>query len=379
MNLNWNNGKLNNDTIVRSLLEDDCIGQLWIENANMQFKYTENWLNNSQALPISKRLPLKAGALPPSDVKVFFSNLIPEGEIRKLLAKKYGISVHNTFNLLEKIGGECAGALSVRPPSLPVSEHSSYEELPNEELNSMIHKSPAVPLILGKDNIRLSLAGAQDKLPVFFKDHKIYLPLGEKISSHILKVPQRQWEDIVFNELFCMRLAQAVGLNIPHTDLYNTGKYHCFLIKRYDRIYENNILKRMHQEDFCQAFGLMPDQKYQKEGGRIHLQRCFEFLRNHSSTPGTDITQLILWVLFNFIIGNCDAHGKNLSLMIHKKGQQYLAPFYDILCTCVYDGLSLNLAMSIGGDDSLKTGDPARWKKFAEEAEVSCPFLKKKD
>jgi len=358
-------------TLLEVYWNKNLIGQLWLSNDNMQFEYTESWLNNPKALPLSKRLPLQKGPFFSDRVKIFFCNLLPEEELKKRLSKQYGISEDNHFGLLEKIGGECAGALSILPKNFPLSQESSYEELSNQQLNNMIDNRANTPFITSHQSSRMSLAGAQDKLPVFFDKNKAYLPTGWHSSSHILKPPSAFWKGTAINEFFCMTLAKRVGLNVPDVNIYSTGKHLCCLIKRYDRTRENKETKRIHQEDFCQALGLMPSQKYQIEGGYVSLRRCFDFIKKNSSYPQKDIVQLIKWTIFNLIIGNCDAHAKNLSLLIHENGDYTLAPFYDILSTAVYPKHTQKLAMKIGGDDSLKKMDKHRLEKLATDIRIA--------
>ena len=362
-------------TLLEVYWDSTLIGQLWLDNEDMQFAYSKDWLNNPNALPISINLPLQEKSFSSRAVKIFFCNLLPEEDLRKRLSKKYGISKNNYFGILEKIGGECAGALSITPKNYSPSQSSSYQALSHQELNNMIDNRMTRPLIMARDDIRMSLAGTQDKLPVFFEKKHLYLPIGFKPSSHILKPPSLAWPDTVINEMFCMTLAQRARLNVPNATVYNTDKYLCYLIERYDRVMENQTLNRIHQEDFCQAIGLMPDQKYQGDGGYVSLKKCFEFIKNRSSYPQLDIIQMIKWVLFNFIVGNCDAHAKNLSMLIHKNGDYKLAPFYDILSTQVYGkDHSKKMAMKIGGDDSIKNMEKHRWEKFAKEISIP-PFL----
>lgn len=363
-------------TLLEVYWNNHLTGQLWLADGDMQFEYSEKWLNKPNSLPLSKKLPLQTKPFHSDVVKVFFCNLLPEEELRKHLSKKYGISEDNYFGLLEKIGGECAGALSILPKHSSFSQNSSYEELPNKQLNNMIDNRVDTPFIMGYNNTRMSLAGAQDKLPVFFQNKKVYMPLGWNPSSHILKPPSTRWKSTVINELFCMTLAKKVGLNVPDVNVYDTGKHFCYLIERYDRKMEQGHLKRIHQEDFCQVLGLMPSQKYQKDGGYVSLKKCFDFIKENSSYPQNDVTALIKWVVYNLIIGNCDAHAKNLSMLIHENGYYQLAPFYDILSTAVYSKLSKELAMKIGNEYSLNNIQKSHWEKFAQDVQIPIVFIR---
>jgi len=210
----------------------------------------------------------------------------------------------------------------------------------------------------------LSLAGAQNKLPVFVDGDKLFLPRGSASSSHILKPQIPEFPNTVENEAFCMRLAGQVGLPVPKTRIWD-GK--AFLIERYDRTGKNP--RRLHQEDFCQALGFGYDQKYQSEGGP-GLKDCFALIEEHSAEPAVDKGRLIRWNVFNALIGNCDAHAKNLSLLYAEDGIR-LAPFYDLMSTRIYPSLSEKLAMKIGGENRPDWVMRRHWERMAGEAGVA--------
>ncbi len=147
------------------------------------------------------------------------------------------------------------------------------------------------------------------------------------------------------------------------------------LIKRYDRILNNNVLNRLHQEDFCQAMGLSHELKYQADGGP-GLEACFNLVRAYSANPIKDFQQLMQWVFFNFLIGNMDAHAKNISFIYQGK-QIRLAPFYDMMCTNIYEDLLQKFAMKIGGENRPEWIMKRHWKKFAEEIKINNAVLQK--
>jgi serine/threonine-protein kinase HipA len=136
----------------------------------------------------------------------------------------------------------------------------------------------------------------------------------------------------------------------------------------------NGKLMRLHQEDFCQALGILPDQKYEKEGGP-NLKQCFALLRHASVLPAADIRALLQWVVFNYLIGNADAHGKNISLLLTEQGPA-LAPFYDLMSTAVYPDLDARLAMRIGGEDRPDWVIERRWRQFAEDVNVGFKLVR---
>lgn len=311
-------------------------------------------------------------------VKSFFSNLLPESAVRKLISKQLGISDKNDFMLLKRIGGECAGAISTLPESeVPESpDQYIYNSLSDKQIADLIMHIPRRPLLAGQEGIRISLAGAQEKLALFFKDPEFYIPTNGAPSNVILKPAMAYFQASIENECFCMMLANAVDLNVPPVLIVRKDSQKVLLIKRYDRILNNDVLNRLHQEDFCQAMGLSHELKYQADGGP-GLEACFNLVRKYSANPIKDFQQLLQWVFFNFLIGNMDAHAKNLSFMYQAK-QIRLAPFYDMMCTNIYEDLSQKLAMKIGGENRPEWIMEKHWERFAMEIKISNPVLQKR-
>ena len=280
--------------------------------------------------------------------------------------------------LLKRIGGECAGAITILPESeIPESpDQYKYSLLSSEQLADLIKDIPRRPLLAGQEGIRISLAGAQEKLALFYKDPTFFIPENGAPSNYILKPGMAHFQFSIENECFCMMLASAVGLNVPPVQIVQKKNRRVLLIKRYDRIMENDALNRLHQEDFCQAMGLSHELKYQAEGGP-GLKSCFDLVRTYSANPIKDFQQLMEWVLFNYLIGNMDGHAKNLSF-IYQNGQIRLALFYDMLCTDIYDNLSQKLAMKIGGENRPEWLMARHWERFAKEIKIDYPVLKKR-
>ena len=195
-------------------------------------------------------------------------------------------------------------------------------------------------------------------------------------SNVILKPAMAHFQASIENECFCMMLASAVDLNVPPVLIVQKEVQKVLLIKRYDRILNNDVLNRLHQEDFCQAMGLSHDLKYQADGGP-GLEACFDLVRAYSANPIKDFQQLMKWVFFNFLIGNMDAHAKNISF-IYQGRQIRLAPFYDMMCTNIYEALSQKLAMKIGGENRPDWMMERHWKKFAKEIKINNTVLQKR-
>jgi len=266
-------------------LRDQKIGRLWLdERRRFVFQYDEEWIRQKGAVPLSLHLPLRAESYPDDLSRSFFSNLLPEAEIKRVIAQRLQISESNDFAMLNSIGGECAGAVSLLPSGVTPTVKPGYRELNEEELHKIIIDLPRRPLMAGVEGMRLSLAGAQNKLPVYMEGNHIFIASGNAPSSHILKPPIRDLEDTVGNEAFCMMLAQSMRLSVPPVTIHR-GLDLLFIITRYDRSRDKNgRLVRLHQEDFCQALGYLPDQKYETEGGPS-LQQCFALLQEKSIRP----------------------------------------------------------------------------------------------
>jgi serine/threonine-protein kinase HipA len=343
------------------------------QSGNLEFIYVNQWLDNEEAIPLSLSLPLQSESFNGKEVRAFFNNLLPEAYIRQVVANKLGISYKNDYALLEAIGGECAGAVMVLPHQQKVNLSGEYRLLSDDQLAALPELLVDRPFEVGEKGVRLSLAGAQTKLPVYVENQKIFLPIGSNSSSHILKPPLTTYPNSVENEAFCMRLAKRLDLPVPMVDVISTPCIF-YLIERYDRWRDKNgIIKRLHQEDFCQALGIIAENKYENEGGP-KLAQCFEIIKTHSVQPAIDQKHLLKWVIYNYLIGNADGHAKNLSLLLLETGPK-LAPFYDLLCTTVYPELSKNLAMKIGDEHRLKWITNRHWERFAAEIQIKPQYV----
>lgn len=362
------------DNVLNVYCNNIIAGQLKLStNRLFEFKYDIAWIEDLNAYPLSIRLPFKKDIFLDEYSRPFFENLLPEFDIRYLIAHQFGISEKNIFGILENIGGECAGAVSLLPINKKNVQQGNYKLLNEIELDTIVNKLPKHPL-MADQHLRLSLAGVQNKLPIYIADNKFYLPYGTKASSHILKPPIKHFSNTVINEYFCMVLANFMELPVPRVMIHNY-KQPLYIIKRFDRVLDNNKdLIRLHQEDFCQAMGVLSEQKYEVEGGPS-IKQCFELIRNFSIQPAMDLENLLKWVIFNYIIGNSDAHGKNLAFIITKDGP-YLSPFYDILCTNIYPELSSKTAMKIGGENRPDWIQRRHWERLAAEVNFTNKYLK---
>lgn len=319
-------------------------------DGRMAFVYAETWLQAPGRFAISVSLPLAPGSNREIAAHAFFANLLPEGLVREAVARRLGLSATNDFALLAAIGGECAGALTILPEAIDTTpEAGSYEPLPEDLVSRLPGRSSVLAEMVARRGTRLSLAGAQDKLPVYLApDGRLMLPVNGAPSTHILKVPSAQFKHLPANEALTLRLARALGLEAAEADLVPVGRATCVLVRRYDRTVQDGRVVRLHQEDLCQAVGRMPSMKYQEEGGP-GFQDAMQVVREHSTTPLGDARRLLGWLAFNLLAGNSDGHGKNLSLLHEREGGgPRLAPFYDLVCTRAYPGIDRRLAMGVG-------------------------------
>ena len=295
-------------------------------------------------------MPLQEAAYGDRIVRPFFSGLLPDEGARQRLSGALGISSGNTFGLLEVIGGECAGALSLYPAGeAPLSsDDDGVEFLSTERLEEILGKLRERPLLGGEEGVRLSLAGAQDKLAVCVEGESIGLAKGGRPTTHILKPFIQALDGTVENELFCLRLAARLRLPVPNVEMRRGGAIPFLLVERYDRArHEDGTITRLHQEDFCQALSVPPELKYEAEGGP-GTEASLALIGRATARPAADRLGFIRMLILHYLVGNADAHGKNYALL-YSGGIPDLAPLYDVLCTAAYPRLDKKLAMAIGG------------------------------
>jgi serine/threonine-protein kinase HipA len=362
----WWNGK------VAGFLRLDSHG-------DMEFTYAPEWLDTAGAPALSFSLPKRPEPFGRRECHAFFGGILPEEGQRSAIAKALGVSAGNDFRLLEQLGGEVAGALMLLPEGqVPLAPASGMPDiLDDERLLQLLQRLPIRPMLAGEGGLRLSLAGAQSKLPVLLVDDNIALPAPGQPTSHILKPPIARFEQTTENEYYCMSLARAIGLDVASVTMRTVGSHPFLLVERYDRTRDvSGQLVRLHQEDFAQALGVPSQRKYASEGGPT-FKDSFALLRQTATRPARDILKLADAAIFNLIIGNADAHAKNFSLL-HVDGAIRLAPLYDLLSTVAYPDLSPKLAMKIAKKATLEEIQPRHWGRFAEEVNMGAPYLRRR-
>lgn len=361
--------------------EGAVVGALRIdEHGDLAFAYGEEWLAAPQKPAVSISLPKRTEPFDRRQTRPFFAGLLPEEGQRAAVARALGVSEANDFRLLEQLGGDVAGALTLWPegedPPVPQGV-AATEPLTDDSLVQILDTLPTRPFLAGDEGIRLSLAGAQQKLPVVVINGRIGLPAPGQPSTHILKPPIPNLPSTTENEALAMRLAAAIGLPTAPLEPRRTGERPYLLVERYDReVAADGAIRRLHQEDFCQALGIAPEKKYASEGGPTFAS-CFDLARRACGQPAPAVLRLLDAAIFNVTVGNADAHGKNYSLLYRPEGIGF-APLYDLMCTVAYPQVHAKLAMKVGKRATLETFTPTTWTDFAREIGMGAPFVRRR-
>lgn len=357
------------------------VGQLTQDkHGELGFAYAGAWLDDEAAQPLSASLPKRAEPFTRRECRPFFGGLLPEESQRDAAAQALGVSRANDFALLDRLGGDVAGALQLLPPGEgPATLAPDQRPAPLDDagLIRVLDALPVRPLLAGDEGLRLSLAGAQSKVPVVLVDGAVALPAPGQPTTHILKPPISRFTATTENEAFVMRLAAAIGLDVAPVEARTVQDRTFLLVQRYDRVIgDDEGVRRIHQEDFCQALGVPPETKYASEGGPT-FRDCFALLRRVAARPAVDVLKLLDAVIFNAIAGNADAHGKNFSILYDAEGPR-LAPLYDLLATVAYPDLSPKFAMKIGKRATLAELDAKGWAAFAADAGIGLPLIRRR-
>lgn len=357
------------------------------------FTYDNDYLASSEALPLSVSLPLAETRYPGNRAQAYFEGLLPEGEARDAIARRLGIPRKSSVKLLAALGRDCAGDVTIineneipkTDPGLGRDKSMQYLRF-DEGGISRIAGNPHEEISRLQEDTRLSLAGAQGKLALYHKHGESiqggwYVPAQGSPSTHIVKpgILESHYPHITLNEFLCVRAAPACGIPAAGVDIL-FPETPVIIASRYDRVMGGKtvngleIVDRMHQEDCCQACGVKSEQKYEHDGGP-GFKQIRDMLTRHSRIPAEDITLLVKWGLYNFLIGNCDAHSKNLSILQNSDGTVSLAPVYDLICTTIYDGhfgskLSRNLGMRIGIHENIDKVSKDDFSVFAKDVSI---------
>jgi serine/threonine-protein kinase HipA len=326
------------------------------KDGSIALRYSEEalgtWPLNSPLISCS--LPLGPRAQP---ALAFCRGLLPEGNALRALAERAGVAANDTYGLLERYGRDVAGALVVAAEE-PEERRFGVEEYSERSLREAIENLDEHPLG-AHDDSELSLAGIQDKLLLVDLDGMGWgRPLHGRPSTHILKVDDRLRPGLIDAEAECLRLARALGLSEIDIRVETLGESRCLIVSRFDRAIEpDGAVRRIHQEDLCQATGVDPSDrrgraKYERAGGPT-LRQAAALLDSYAGDVEAQLDRLVEITTFTVMSGNADAHGKNLALLHPEPGRIELAPLYDTVPTVLWPKLRAEAAMSIGAQVSL--------------------------
>jgi serine/threonine-protein kinase HipA len=314
---------------------------------------------------LSLAFPLTRDRYPNAVTTAFLEGLLPEGEPRRAVAADLDLLASDVFGLIGALGRDCAGALVVQPegdPAPAMHSTSSAEPLTDGDLANLVANLRSAPLGVDRD-VRVSLAGVQEKLLLTrMLDGAWGRPVDGTPSTHILKPQVERFPHTVENEAFCMRVAKLLGLGVANVDTVDVDGSAVLVVERYDRLVDpDGTVCRIHQEDFCQALGLPPAKKYEQDAGPT-LARLARVLQDVAEPSA--VQTLLKTVTLNVALGNCDAHGKNFSLVHTRSGVVHLAPLYDLLSTRFYP-IDDKLAMYV---DAVQKADRITPERIVNEA-----------
>lgn len=349
-----------------------------IGTSDSQFKYSEEYLRDQTATAISISLPLQDEPFTPTQTENYFDGLLPEGFTRRIVAQWMHVGESDYLSILHGLGRECLGAICITEEG--ETQEAAYEPITQQQVQALAAEGAAKTSELVM-KAHLSLTGASGKVGLYYAadNDTWYLPQGTAPSTHIVKQSQVRLDAIVTNEQLSLMTAARCGITIPNSFIINTGAgaEHevLFATRRFDRVFPSQSIMisrlprplRLHQEDFAQALGIPAADKYEREP-EAYMKSMFDLLRKRSADPIAD--QMRLWdtIVFDYLIGNTDAHIKNFSLLYGADLKSIrLAPAYDIVSTTVYEQSTRDMAFHIGGDLSVDAITKDSFRRAAKE------------
>jgi serine/threonine-protein kinase HipA len=362
----------------------------WERTRNKEsFGYFPEWINHEQGRPLSLSLPFTPNNQIYQGVIVanFFDNLLPDSDIiRRRLAQRYQTHSVDPFHLLTAIGRDCVGAIQLLPPNEIPNDLFSIKGKPlNEsEIAALIRNSTVNNKLFQQtdDDLRISIAGAQEKTALLWHNNQWILPEGNTPTTHIFKLPlglvgneQADMRTSVENEWLCAKLVEGYGLEVAQCEIGQFEEQKVLIVKRFDRklASDHGWIVRLPQEDFCQALGVSPLNKYQRDGG-VGIKQIMAIL-NSSNQRNIDKRNFFKSQVLFWLLAANDGHGKNFSIFHLPHNKYYLTPFYDILSFHLIIGTKRNqlapqkakLAMAVDGYYLLHQIQRRHWIKQAQQ------------
>jgi len=347
------------------------------------FQYDESWVAADGTYSISPHIPVGGQSASSGTVRRFLENLLPEGRALDIVASTLQVARNNIYGLLRQLGQETAGALSFSVED-PRAQPTTRREVTPAELKQRIDERAQIPFAVWDGRVRMSIAGYQDKLSVYRDGDRMYLVEGELASTHILK-PQPESDRVpwlVANEHYCMSLGRHLGLAVAPVSILRVPDP-VLAVERFDRMRETARVRRLHIIDGCQALNVPVAYKYERNFGSgrdvrairdgVSFQRLFS-IAEYTVEKAVIRLSLLRWALFQYLIGNCDAHGKNVSFFCKPSGLS-LAPHYDLVSVVQYERLDHELAMAYGDEFDLHDIRPYDWAVFAQRIRIPRALL----
>jgi len=351
----------------------------------LSWQYTEAWQQTGYA--VSPHLSLDED-IPSLNVQRFLRNFLPEGHCLEELLNMFHLSKYNTFGLIRALGLDIPGALIMLMPTQQFPLVQSFRKISDDELEERLNTRDAFDLIVWDKKPRLSVAGVQAKINVLLNDtNQLGFGEGGLCSTHLLKFEKQKHAHLVLNEFISMKLAKLCGLNVANVALKRYGKHQALLVERFDRQFVSmSEVKRRHVIDGCQALNLSPDDKYERNFGSgrdvahirdgASLVQLFKFA-DQCLNPALVKQHMLDWVLFNLMIFNCDAHGKNISFFVGPQGIS-LAPFYDLVNIKMYPDFDQEMAMGLGDEFDMGMVNAYQLADFADTCQLPRLFVGKR-
>lgn len=348
-----------------------------------RFRYDSVFAQSHSRAPLSVALPLQKNPFDSRSTRVFFKNLLPEGEALAAVARELEVRSTSYLRVLQAVGRECVGAISIIDESEPLDVDSGYRPISKEELRAIVN-GDANDFARIQVASKLSLAGAQSKSGFYctVKDGAVEfsVPYGDAASTHIVKASNRRFSDLNENEYCCLKTAAACGLRVPDVWIEQVGAgFSLLVLKRFDRMVEVSNsesppytkVKRLHQEDFCQILGKLPERKYERSG-QTYAKEAASAIVSASSDPIRDLNDFAKLLIFNAAIGNCDGHIKNIGLLRNPAWtESRLTPVYDVASTTVYENLDRHMAMRIGNSTKIDELEKSDILQFAKDIHMT--------
>lgn len=365
------------------VLDDVIAGTLTrLSGGRHRFDYDESYRERPTPTPLSLSMPIQVRSHPDHVVTPWLWGLLPENEaVLRRWAREFQASASSAFSLLATpVGRDCAGAVRFVAPAdvASLKRPGRVVWLTDDEIAERLRelKADSTAWLGGTFTGQFSLAGAQAKTALHYAGGRWGVPSGRMPTTHILKPAVAGLDDHDLNEHLCLDAARRAGLVVATTVVSRFGTESAIVIERYDRRRIGGRLRRVHQEDVCQALGLPPSRKYQNEGGPSPKEIVTLFRRVMPARVADDATWRFVDALaWNWVIGGTDAHAKNYSLLL--AGDEIrLAPLYDIASALPYDlhEKKLRFAMKLGRDYAVfPRANP--WPRVAADMTIDAATL----